>query len=134
MQSSAFPEQSLSANATADRVRLHITPLNEALLKTYVPATIRDSVTNISYHTLQTFPEKPFGYLELPVMEAQKIKKKFNGTILKGTKVRIEDARPEKKRKSTASENEDEEPIKVKKKKVKSEKGEVMGVTLEKRA
>jgi len=46
-----------------------------------------DSVSNVSYHTLQTFPENSYGYLDIPTMEAEKIKKKLNGAILKGKKI-----------------------------------------------
>ncbi|KAF2086732.1 hypothetical protein K490DRAFT_15904, partial [Saccharata proteae CBS 121410] len=83
------------ANATT---RLHITPFNPTLLKTYLPPSVLPSATGISYHATQTFPEKGFGYVEIPTMDAQKLKKKFNGSILKGAKVRIEDARPEKRK------------------------------------
>lgn len=77
-------------------IRLHITPLTPALLPTFLPPSILPAARNISYHTLQTFPERAYGFLELPSMEASKIQKKLNGSILKGTKIRIETARPEK--------------------------------------
>lgn len=76
--------------------RLHITPLNPSLLTTILPASILPSARNISYHSIQTFPEKSYGYVDLPMADAERIKKKLNGSILKGTKVRIEKARPEK--------------------------------------
>lgn len=41
-------------------------------------------------------------------MEAAKIKKKLNGSILKGSKMKIEEARPEKKVKRSAEEDNDE--------------------------
>lgn len=82
--------------ASEEYTRLHITPLNPALLTTILPPSILPNARNISYHTIQTFPEKGYGYVELPTMDADKIKKKLNGSILKGTKVRIEKARPEK--------------------------------------
>lgn len=78
--------------------RLHITPLNPALLSSILPPTVLSVARNISYHSLQTFPEKDFGFVDLPSMEAQKIKKKLNGSILKGTKVKIEEARPAKRK------------------------------------
>ncbi|OCK83357.1 hypothetical protein K432DRAFT_281683, partial [Lepidopterella palustris CBS 459.81] len=80
------------------RTKLHITPFSPALLKVYIPQSLISSATNISYHTVETFPEKGFGYVELPTMEAQKLKKKLSGSILKGSKVRIEDAKPEKRK------------------------------------
>lgn len=82
--------------ADPEYTRLHITPFSPALLNTFLPASILPNARNISYHNIQTFPEKGYGYVELPTMEAEKIKKKLNGSILKGTKVKIEKARPEK--------------------------------------
>ncbi|KZF22850.1 hypothetical protein L228DRAFT_247251 [Xylona heveae TC161] len=79
-----------------ERTRLHITPLNETLLKAYIPPSLLPSATNISFHSLQTFPERIYGYVELPTADAERIKKKLNGAILKGSKVRIEEAAPKK--------------------------------------
>ena len=79
-------------------VRLHITPFRPDLLKVYLAPSVLPSAQNISYHTVATFPERGFGYVELPESEAQKIKKKLNGTTLRGTKVRIEMAKPEKRK------------------------------------
>ncbi|OAR02029.1 hypothetical protein LLEC1_01620 [Akanthomyces lecanii] len=78
-------------------VRLHITPFDADLLKIIVPATALPNARNISYHLLETFPEKRFGFVDLPQMDADKIKKKLNGTVLKGSKMRVEKARPEKR-------------------------------------
>ncbi|EKD12185.1 uncharacterized protein L3040_003385 [Drepanopeziza brunnea f. sp. 'multigermtubi'] len=83
---------------TIEYVRLHILPFNSALLRTIIPPSILPNARNISYHEIATFPEKAYGYVELPIMDAEKIKKKLNGTILKGTKVRIEKARERKER------------------------------------
>ena len=82
-----------------ERIRLHISPLNPELLTALVPPSVLPTATGLSYHTLQTFPDRNYGYVELPAMEAEKIKKKLNGSILKGHKVRVEEARPEKKMK-----------------------------------
>lgn len=84
------------ADADVAYTRLHITPFTPALLNTFLPASILPNARNISYHNIQTFPEKGYGYVELPTMDAEKIKKKLSGSILKGTKVKIEKARPEK--------------------------------------
>ncbi|MCJ1367269.1 hypothetical protein MMC16_006401 [Acarospora aff. strigata] len=78
------------------RLRLHISPLNSSLLATLIPPAILSTANNISYHTLETFSERDYGYVELPRVEAEKMKKKYNGSILKGAKVRIEEAREEK--------------------------------------
>lgn len=76
--------------------RLHITPLTPTLIPTLLPPSLLARARNISYHTLQTFPERAYGFLELPAMEASKLQKKLNGSILKGSKIRIETARPQK--------------------------------------
>lgn len=83
-----------------DRTRLHITPFNPSILDRFVPDALKPVATNISFHAVETFPERGFGYVELPISEAQKLRKKLNGTMLKGTKIKIEEAKPEKKRKS----------------------------------
>ena len=62
-------------------------------------------------------------------MEAQKLKKKLNGSILKGQKVRIEEARPEK-RKRPEDEDGAEEKQEKKPKKTKREKGVLEGYEL----
>ncbi|POR37282.1 Uncharacterized protein TPAR_02520 [Tolypocladium paradoxum] len=80
-----------------DYVRLHITPLDPELCKIIIPAAVQPVARNISYHTLETFPEKRYGFVELPQMDADKLKKKLNGATLKGSKVRIEKARPEER-------------------------------------
>ncbi|KAL1622366.1 hypothetical protein SLS54_004930 [Diplodia seriata] len=90
---------SSSSGAAPERTRLHITPFTPDLLKAFIPPSVLPQASRISYHAVQTFPDKGFGYVELPTMEAQKLKKKFTGSILKGQKVRIEDARPEKRKK-----------------------------------
>ncbi|KAF1841895.1 uncharacterized protein K460DRAFT_292849 [Cucurbitaria berberidis CBS 394.84] len=89
------------SNETPDEnkiVRLHITPLRPELLKVYLAPSVLPSAQNISYHTVETFPEKAFGYVELPEKDAQKLKQKLNGTTLRGSKVRIEMAKPEKRK------------------------------------
>lgn len=93
-------------------MRLHITPFNPDLLKVVAGPHLLDSISDISYHTVQTFPEKDYGYLGMPSMEGEKLKKKLNGTILKGKKVKIEEARPKKRRRTEKSEQHDasEEP------------------------
>ncbi|KAI9741697.1 MAG: hypothetical protein M1834_000082 [Cirrosporium novae-zelandiae] len=77
--------------------RLHISPFSSDLLNVIIPPSILPAATNISFHTLETFPERNYGYVDLPKMEAEKVKKKFSGTILKGSKVKIEAARPSRK-------------------------------------
>ena len=83
-----------------DRVRLHISPLTPELLPTVLPPSALAAASEVSYHTLQTFPERNYGYVELPVAEAQKLKKRLHGSILKGSKMKIEEARPKRKGKA----------------------------------
>jgi hypothetical protein len=111
--------------------RLHITPFTPALLKVYLAPSILPLAKNISYHAVATFPEKGFGYLELPAMEAQKLKKKLNGSTLKGSKVRIAEAKPEKRKatEDAADSLENGEPPK-KRKKAKKGQGVLEGVEL----
>ncbi|KAI4137743.1 MAG: hypothetical protein L6R39_007124 [Caloplaca ligustica] len=79
-----------------DIQRLYVSPLDSQLLPTVLSGPLRESARNISYHTLQTFPEKRYGYLELPIPEADRLKKKLHGSILQGMKMKVEKARPEK--------------------------------------
>ncbi|KAF7511518.1 hypothetical protein GJ744_004106 [Endocarpon pusillum] len=81
-----------------EKVRLHITPFSKDLAQSILSAHSSVAAESISYHTLDTFPEHSYGYIELPTMEAEKLKKKLNGSILKGKKLRIEHARPQKRR------------------------------------
>ncbi|KAI9371930.1 hypothetical protein BJX61DRAFT_534386 [Aspergillus egyptiacus] len=94
------------------RTRLHITPFDSDLLPLVLPASIRPLATDISYHSIPTFPENNYGYVTLPTMEADKIKKKLNGSILKGRKFKVDSARPPKRhsdeedgQKTTSSDN-----------------------------
>lgn len=81
-----------------DFTRLHITPFNPDLLPVILGPTLLASATNISFNSIQTFPESNYGYLDLPVMDAEKVKKRVNGAILKGKKIKVEAARPSKRR------------------------------------
>ncbi|KAM0265674.1 hypothetical protein ACHAQJ_000108 [Trichoderma viride] len=98
---------------TGDFVRLHITPLDTELVKVVIPASLQPVARNISYHTIETFPEKRYGFVELPEADAEKLRKKLNGTTLKGCKMRVEKARPEARIEPTGEE--DEIPDKKKK-------------------
>ncbi|PGH18713.1 hypothetical protein AJ80_04366 [Polytolypa hystricis UAMH7299] len=77
--------------------RLHITPLNPPLLDAILHPSIRDQATDISFHEIPTFPENNYGYVTLPKMEAEKVVKKLNGAILKGKKLKLQEARPSKR-------------------------------------
>jgi hypothetical protein len=85
--------------------RLHISPLNPELLPLVLPASIRPLATDISFHEIPTFPENNYGYVTLPAMEADRIKKKLNGSILKGRKFKVESARPQKRQRDEDGQN-----------------------------
>ena len=107
-----------SSPTQSDRIRLHITPFNADLYDRIIPPSLQPLASDTSFHTIQTFPERGFGFVELPAMEAQKLRKKLNGSTLKGTKMSVEEARPSRKRKSDAADDEEG------KKKAKCEKKE----------
>lgn len=86
-----------------ERKRLHISPFNPELLPVILPADVLQRASNLSFHSIQTSRERNYGYVDLPGMDAEKVKKKLNGSILKGSKMRVEDARPEKPRKTPAA-------------------------------
>lgn len=104
--------------------RLHITPLTPDILPSVLPASLRAAATDISFHAIPTFPEKSYGYITLPNMEAEKIKKKLNGSILKGKKFKIESARPSKRQRHEDEAEAEDEPVKAEKKKSKKHKSE----------
>ncbi|KAI2466272.1 hypothetical protein F4781DRAFT_356939 [Annulohypoxylon bovei var. microspora] len=123
--------------STTDAVsytRLHITPLDESLLGIVVPSSVLPRARNISYHTIKTFPEKRYGFVDLPTADADKIKNKLNGALLRGAKMRIEKAKPESIPEPTGEAGGTE--VKKEKKKSKKRKREVdvtPGVELENR-
>ncbi|KAF2133208.1 hypothetical protein P153DRAFT_363422 [Dothidotthia symphoricarpi CBS 119687] len=117
-------------------VRLHIAPLRPDLLKVYLAPSVLPLASNISYHSVETFPEKGFGYIELPEPEAQKLKKKLNGLTLRGSKVRIEMAKSEKRKAREEADaakdvaEAERPPKRAKKEKRKKEDGVLEGVVL----
>jgi len=120
--SAAPPAQSTSSGpppSSPSYSRLHITPFDADLLKTVVPASALRHARNISFHTLETFPENRYGFVELPAADAEKVKRKFHGSTLRGQKMRVEKARPEKIPEPTA----DEEEVTSKKRKKRSSDG-----------
>lgn len=114
--------------------RLHIAPFTAELEDRIIAPSVKPFAREVSFHAKPTFPERAFGFVELPEMEAEKLKKKFNGSTLRGQKVRVEDARPERKRKS---DEEDEQESGGKARKVarrdkkRREEGVLSGVELE---
>lgn len=97
--------------------RLHITPFNPDILSAVLPPSVQPTATEISFHTLPTFPEKNYGYVTLPTMEAEKIKKKLHGSILKGKKFKVETARPQNEKELEPNESDSGAECSSKKKK-----------------
>jgi hypothetical protein len=73
-------------------VRLHISPLSRELLPTLLAPSVLSVASDISFHTIETFPENNYGFVSLPPMEAQKLKKKLDGSLFKGKKIKIREA------------------------------------------
>ncbi|GAB0133852.1 hypothetical protein EsDP_00002246 [Epichloe bromicola] len=92
------PPKDVAPDPTNAYRRLHITPLDKDLLEIVLPAPVLPRARNISLHTLETFPEKRYGFVDLPLADAEKLKKRLNGTTLKGTRMRVETARAEERR------------------------------------
>ncbi|KAI0017950.1 hypothetical protein F4780DRAFT_753283 [Xylariomycetidae sp. FL0641] len=136
MPAAALPSaDSAPSSAAAEYVRLHITPLDQSLLSVVVPSSVLPRARNISYHTIETFPERRYGFVDLPTADAEKLKKKLNGAVLKGTKMRIDKARPEAIPEPTGDhidtpKSKKEKKDKKKSKKRKREEGVIDGVEL----
>lgn len=119
-----------------ESTRLHITPLMRDLLSSVLPASIQSSAADVSFHTVPTFPENSYGYVTLPTAEAEKFRKKMDGSILKGKKFRVEVARPQKRPMDEAMDDEsDPRPVsgKSSKRQKKEEDGVLDGYELKDR-
>lgn len=77
--------------------RLHVTPLSPALLETVLNPALRSLAIDVSFHSIETFPENDYGYITLPIADADKLTKKLNGSILKGKKFKIQEAMAKKR-------------------------------------
>lgn len=75
------------------RKRLHISPFNAQILPIVLTPSLLHQASNISYHTIQSSPKNNYGYVDLPEIEADKLKKKLHGSVLKGSKMRVDLAR-----------------------------------------
>jgi hypothetical protein len=139
------PRAPTPASDNSSYVRLHISPLDAELLKVALSSAVLPKARNISYHALEAFPEKRYGFLDLPSEDAEKLKNKLNGSVLRGVKIRIEPARPsrlptplaqaamaeEKTPRETAEALLQPKDKKEKKKKRKRDGEEVSGLVLE---
>ena len=115
-------EIKISDTIPAQTRRLHISPFNPLLLPIILPPPVLRYATDISYHEIQTFPERNYGYVTLPLMDADKITKKLNGSILKGSKMKVGEARPEKSKRKRQKAEEEEEEGKAQRKKARKSK------------
>lgn len=114
------PSPASQPPAAGEFTRLHITPFDADLLNVVIPASIRPKAQNVSFHSVATFPENRYGFVDLPKIDADKLKAKLNGSILKGTKMRIENAIPEVREEPSGREGKEKE--KSRKSKSKEEK------------
>ncbi|KAF2153251.1 hypothetical protein K461DRAFT_137888 [Myriangium duriaei CBS 260.36] len=120
------------AASAAARVRLHLSPFTPAIFDSILPKAKQSLASCVTYHKTQSDPDRGFGYLELPADEADNLRKKLNGAILRGHKMSIEKARPEK-RKAPHGDGaivEEEPPRKKKSSKKAKSKDEIAGVEL----
>lgn len=123
--------------AEEERTRLHITPFNASLYPVILAPSLQAVATSPSYHGIQSDPGHSYGYITLPAPDAEKLRKKLNGSVLRGAKMRIEVAKPEKRKlvleaieRDRAAEErgeEQEEPRKKKAKKSRRKDGEIRG-------
>ncbi|KAK6346382.1 hypothetical protein TWF730_010708 [Orbilia blumenaviensis] len=84
---------SATKKSASDPVRLHITPLTAESAKAIVAA---EHLSTASFHGIDTFPEKSYGFITVPRAEAEALRKKYNGTVFRGVKMSVEEARPAK--------------------------------------
>lgn len=116
----------------ASYTRLHITPFDESLFHVVVPSAVRPHARNLSYHTLQAFPDKPYGFVELPADDAERLKKKLNSAVLRGHKLRIEVARIPAETTATAAPKNNNAPAPARGlRKRKREQGVILGTEID---
>ncbi len=87
-------ERRLSHNPAAASdtgfTRLYISPLDPDLVDLVISKSVLAQARNQSYHTNQTFPEQRFGFIDLPAADAERLRNKLHGAVLKGLKLRVE--------------------------------------------
>ena len=76
--------------------RLHISPLTPNLLSTVLRPPLAHLALDISFHEILTFPEKSYGFVTLPAAEADHLRQKFHGSVLRGMKMQVKEARTKK--------------------------------------
>ncbi|PUU78257.1 hypothetical protein B9Z19DRAFT_1108389 [Tuber borchii] len=73
-------------------VHLHITPLTPETTHSLLPPKVlaeKAVVASMSFHTIPSFPEKSYGYLDCEWGVADGIKKKLNESLFGGLKLRL---------------------------------------------
>jgi hypothetical protein len=96
-----------------------------------LPASVLPKARNISFHTIPTFPENRYGFVDLPKTDAEKLKTKLNGSVLKGTKMRIEPAIPETRNEPSGKQSKKDKSEKTKDKEDSSRKKRKRGDDVE---
>jgi hypothetical protein len=117
----------------SDAVRLHITPLTAFTAPSLIPPSILDpkKLSTITYHTIEAFPEKSYGYIDLPKDQAERLKKRLKGALFRGVKVCVEEAREESwKRAEEAASEERRQRKRTKREKRKKQEGVLEGTQL----
>ena len=130
LPSSEFPS---NAKLPSDVVRLHITPLTAFSAPSLIPPSILDpeKLSTITYHTIEAFPEKSYGYINLPKDQAKRLKKRLKGALFRGVKVHVEEAREESwKRAAEAASEERRQRKRIKREKRKKQEGVLEGTQL----
>ena len=125
---------SLSFHSTrmSTTARLHITPLTPDLLPLVLGPLVAKSASNISYQDIETFPENSYGFVDLPQPDAKKLVAKLNGAILKGRKMKIEEARSPKRKLKEVNDEQvaDVQPAQRRSKRPKGDKDVIEGLEL----
>lgn len=96
---------------TEEKLRLHVTPFSNTLAQSLLSTYSSIAAASISLHTLETLPGHSYGFLELSAIEGEMLKKKLHGSILKGKKLQIEHARPQKRGLEPEKNNWESSPI-----------------------
>jgi hypothetical protein len=89
-----------------DPVRIHISPLDPELFKLLLPPSKLPSFSNLSYHHLETLPERSYAFLDVSSTHVDVLRKQLDGAIIRGKKIRVNRARIEDWKNQTPDEPE----------------------------
>ena len=76
--------------------RLHISPLDPDILKGILGSqdeAVKEAELSVTYHTIQSEPEKAYGFVSVSPEEAERIRVKFDGKIFRGVRISVAVAR-----------------------------------------